>query len=1285
MAVTTARRKAHAPSAQQQVAQRRVQAKQQGASLPAYLQRKLSLGQVGDAYEVEADHVADQVVAAGNASPALESGPTAQRVPADEKKQEAKKPDEKAQKAEADKKDAKKPDEKAQKAEADKKDAKKPDEKPAAQKAEADKKEAKKPDEKKDQKPAVQKKEVNADAKIADEKKKLGPGAEAKAANQGLAPADHEPGAAKEKSPEKPQAAQAAQADKPGADQKKKDDKPAAAQTKSLASGITRVQAQSLQTKADAGGSVPGDVEHRIDATRGGGAPLPANTRGEMESQFGTDFGNVNVHTGSEAQSLSSDLNAKAFTVGNDVYFNNGAFAPETQEGKHLLAHELTHVVQQGGASAGVQRLAVQRGPKGNASTGSAPADAGDGKIENDTYTSPTLGSITEDCTKVRIQQADFPAVKNELCPTTNFKLSSEPRGKTDQLSTWEGATKDAVAKKVKAKVDAVNNSAFTSESKSGQIYALQMGEYNLVGTIDSIAARATRPMWRRSGELKAFQVDHKRELQLGGKDELNNLWMLVFYKNQDSGRAIQKEVDQRLNTLTKAAKDAGLWKQVPDYKKYRYGNQLYINNAAYEKSPKKATEDEMYTKDDITSGKQLDKFVVLTGKKAKEAGLIGTAENMALFSDKAGGNKTNIKIKNGKASLVGTPQWLNGLKPGKLNMNDNGSGTMEVEVFGSRNAKKVLTKQDVTLTIVAMTGVDYAGYLDVSGVRSALSSAKIKGWSPIEFGEVELGPEGLMLQGVITVSVPALQGATIDLIITGDEVKLAKTFTADEFKIPGPFKITSADLTCELGTNGVAATGGVDFAIEKVGKGRIAATASMKAGGTVSLSGEFNFDPKLVDEGKVTAKYENGKFSGTGNLGIKEGRIKGIKSASASVNVDGPKWDAKGSVEPDVPGIDHGDLSIAFDPDKGMTVGGDLFLKKMPGITDGKLSAELQEAGDRWKLKASGTVNLAIPDLPASITATYDDGAFTASLTVAYAKGMLKGSLVVGLTNQAVGDDGKPAGDPGKDLTVFGSGSMTIQVAPWLQGTVAITLLPTGKLKVYGEVALPSTLDVFPEKRFDKELLSIGIDIPIVGVSVAGQRVGIFATIGGNVKLMAGVGPGQLRNVKLGIDYTPGEEDKTHVTGSAEMHVPADAGLRLAITGGIGAGIPIVSATAGLEIGAFAGVKAEANVGTTVDWTPTKGLVLEGKAEAKAQPAFAFDVTGFVKVEADLLLKTINLYEKRWQLAAFEYGSGMELGIELPLRYEEGKPFNPSIEDVKFTYPDIDPMGMLGGLIDKL
>ncbi len=1277
MAVTTARRKAHAPSAQQQVAQRRVQAKQQGASLPAYLQRKLSLGQVGDAYEVEADHVADQVVAAGNASPALESGPTAQRVPADEKKQ-----------------DAKKPDEKAQKAEADKKDAKKPDQKPAAQKAEADKKEAKKPDEKKDQKPAVQKKEVNADAKIADEKKKLGPGAEAKAANQGLAPADHEPAAASEKAPEKQQAAQAAQADKPGADQKKKDDKPAAAQTNSLASGITRVQAQSLQTKADAGGSVAGDVEHRIDATRGGGAPLPANTRGEMESQFGTDFGNVNIHTGSEAQSLSSDLNAKAFTVGNDVYFNNGAFAPETQEGKHLLAHELTHVVQQGGGESAQRR--VQRGPTAPAAAPAGPAGASPAASSEEftatSYKGP-LGEITIGTdgspTAINIATLQIPAAKTKgpVATPASVELSSAERGETKQASNWNAAIGD---------LSGQVNDVITRDKGadlSGTVYFKIGGQKRyLIGSRSDVAKKFANPFWSPTGKATSYEIDHSVELQMGGNDDTANLWLLEGWINGQCGVTIKGNIYKALGGIMTAANigDKALWKgkKPPKVADVRYGPKITVGKVTFDGAPD-AGAGSFYKPSDITSAKEhIKPLKAMTEQQVKDDGLPGTKDSLSIFTSRAGGSMLKVPWGEGKTNAAIGKEWVRGVTADSLTF-DVGSqtGSITVTLFKPKGKKGLLKPVTDTLPIEKMDGIPFGGAISDAGVRGMMkrASVSVEGWSPITFSDAAMGDDGLSAKGKLKISVPALEGIDVDLVLSGDEIALQKTFTADEFSLPGPVQVNGCSLTIGVGTNGVSATGDVMFSIERVGKGVISATASTKAGGTCSLHGEFQFDPKLVDEGLITLDYKEGKLSGTGKLGIKEGRIKGIKSAKASIAVDDKKWNATGSVEPDVPGIDHADLSIAFDPDKGMKVSGDLFLKKMPGISDGKLSAELLETGDRWKLKASGTVNLAIPDLPASITATYDDGAFTASLTVAYAKGMLKGSLVVGLTNQAVGDDGKPAGDPGDDLTVFGSGSMTIQVAPWLQGTVAITLLPTGKLKVYGEVALPSTLDVFPEKRFDKELLSIGIDIPIVGVSVAGQRVGIFATIGGNVKLMAGVGPGQLRNVKLGIDYTPGEEDKTHVTGSAEMHVPADAGLRLAITGGIGAGIPIVSATAGLEIGAFAGVKAEANVGTTVDWTPTKGLVLEGKAEAKAQPAFAFDVTGFVKVEADLLVKTINLYEKRWQLAAFEYGSGMELGIELPLRYEEGKPFNPSIEDVKFTYPDIDPMGMLGGLIDKL
>ncbi len=92
------------------------------------------------------------------------------------------------------------------------------------------------------------------------------------------------------------------------------------------------------------------DVAARLNASKGGGSPLPDNTRSSMESAFGADFSGVRVHTGSEAVQMSRDLSAQAFTHGKDVYFGEGKYSPGTRGGERLLAHELTHVGQQGGA-----------------------------------------------------------------------------------------------------------------------------------------------------------------------------------------------------------------------------------------------------------------------------------------------------------------------------------------------------------------------------------------------------------------------------------------------------------------------------------------------------------------------------------------------------------------------------------------------------------------------------------------------------------------------------------------------------------------------------------------------------------------------------------------------------------------------------------------------------------------------------------------------------------------------------------------------------------------------
>jgi len=86
------------------------------------------------------------------------------------------------------------------------------------------------------------------------------------------------------------------------------------------------------------------------DVLRSPGQPLDPATRAFMEPRFGYDFSRVRVHFGAAAARSARDVNAHAYTAGRDIVFGAGRFAPDTKEGQHLIAHELTHVVQQSGA-----------------------------------------------------------------------------------------------------------------------------------------------------------------------------------------------------------------------------------------------------------------------------------------------------------------------------------------------------------------------------------------------------------------------------------------------------------------------------------------------------------------------------------------------------------------------------------------------------------------------------------------------------------------------------------------------------------------------------------------------------------------------------------------------------------------------------------------------------------------------------------------------------------------------------------------------------------------------
>jgi hypothetical protein len=115
------------------------------------------------------------------------------------------------------------------------------------------------------------------------------------------------------------------------------------------------LQMQRIQRAADeqdltGSFDVAGELEGQINSQKGGGQGLDTGDKQFFESRFGQDFSDVKVHTGGESDAINRSIGARAFTNGSDVFMRGGEYSPGTSGSRELLAHELTHVVQQTGS-----------------------------------------------------------------------------------------------------------------------------------------------------------------------------------------------------------------------------------------------------------------------------------------------------------------------------------------------------------------------------------------------------------------------------------------------------------------------------------------------------------------------------------------------------------------------------------------------------------------------------------------------------------------------------------------------------------------------------------------------------------------------------------------------------------------------------------------------------------------------------------------------------------------------------------------------------------------------
>ncbi|HJZ41911.1 MAG TPA: DUF4157 domain-containing protein [Bacteroidales bacterium] len=188
--------------------------------------------------------------------------------------------------------------------------------------------------------------------------------------------------------------------------------------------GCEEVEKLQKKETPGSGKSVSSDIEGRLSSTKGSVSPLQPDIRSRMESSFGADFSGVRIHNNSTAVQLSEDLHAQAFTYGNDIYFNNGKYDVNAPGGQQLLAHELTHTIQQGKAPL----VNVQR-KLNNSRPGEQKTASGKPSLQ------PQLTPVKE---KEKLQQKEEMPVedllKGKLQPKPVFGGSAEPPDDNEEV-----------------------------------------------------------------------------------------------------------------------------------------------------------------------------------------------------------------------------------------------------------------------------------------------------------------------------------------------------------------------------------------------------------------------------------------------------------------------------------------------------------------------------------------------------------------------------------------------------------------------------------------------------------------------------------------------------------------------------------------------------------------------------------------------------------------------------------------------------------------------------------
>ncbi|CAD5108371.1 eCIS core domain-containing protein [Zestomonas carbonaria] len=1034
------------------------------------------------------------------------------------------------------------------------------------------------------------------------------------------------------------------------------------------------------------------------------GRPLDAETRGFMEQRFDNDFSGVRIHDDSAAAASAREVDAHAYTVGQHIVFADGQYRPHSADGRHLLAHELAHTVQQQGLQrAGTSNLADQ-GPeyqrlereadhaaervmRGQPLPGGALSQGGRRLSRQPAKPGEEAGKSEEHRVGARYKDVEV-ETGHQVKPEKTFV--GKQKGKDAELASFEvdylelHEVKGPVLKEWQAKARARALRAIVTmqgtKAQEAGLWQVRVSSEELRNrwvnkrgwkTGDALDEAWKQAFQKATGETaadadgfprangRACEMDHIIELQVGGDNTQDNIQILDRTENGMSGSLIKQQVFGLAQSIAGKMDEAG--EPLPQQIRLVFKEARMPSAPVCEaccKTAQKLGKPTQEGKADKSTEILID-YPIMAGGNTVVLRISEKTRTPAIFESDVPENKAGAEI-------------IPGLLLMTLRRVGKGKDTISAVVDNRDRSRLPISMPGKGTGIILNVAEDGSLKLSEAARKNAGVAFTYDYLSPGRFTSLELVPGGLAGEGFITPSkVPFLK--RLDVAFSPEYFRLKAPL--DKSKLQPPFpgaKLTEASLALELAPK-LKPVGTIAF---EFGGARKVAAAKVEVSADENgllLSGDLFAYLPGVDEAKGNVTWKGGEWSGGVHIesGQMAGKIPYVKSGSVDVFLAKGRIDASGKVKLELPGGNEADLELKYAQSRWVFSGRGRIKVKSPYLKP--IEAGIWYDGELFR--ATGKAGFAFSGLDGTLDATYerkgDKETVHGKGDIKIDKGRAKGSISIVL-------------HPSQKIT--GTGKLSYEIKKDLVASAGITVDENQRITFDGELSFPDILlfKRFPEVEKDNTIFKASGSIPIPGASIG--PIGLKVRLWGSLGYYYYVGPGKLTGVKAAVRFSPFEDNPDFSFNlKAKASIPAGGGIR----GKVGADVVIDAYIAeiggGLNVTASAGLEGKAELGGEIAYSKDKFSV-DASAYIGAAVVIAAALNARVYAEAGVWKFKVRT-EKTWKLAGGEFDTGLRFGARMPLHYDSVEGFRmPSLSDIK---PEpatlaLDPQSLLGNLFGK-